>query len=229
MSCSVPHGPFNPQLSAWLIQIDKNFAAILGNSERLARCEALPQFAASREEWFCAWRILLNQHGFRIAAEASADMDGCKEYVIERLNQPRRDQQSVILKNTAQVIWNAAKEGDVDFFVRMAAAFRNADRHRPKEQPLGGYIMQYWFSGLLWLMDNEAGSLALLAYLRASPKMGRSAVPIDAYKKARSRLGLSGYKTFTTRPPILAYLPKLRAYRYAPSWETKLEPNVSSC
>lgn len=210
-----------------LLEIERNFAARLGNLERLQMCEKLPQFPAARHEWSAAWRMQFQQMRHGALTTATFTLPEAKRYVLEMLASSRNPK--VLLQNTAGVIYVAARAGDVTFFRQMASAFRAGKRRRQHEPPLGSHLVQYWFSGLLWLMDDEAGSRALYSYLKDAPYMSRSTVqvPIHAYRQARRRLGLNGYSAFATRPPVEAYWPKQRAYKYAGGWETKLEPTMS--
>jgi hypothetical protein len=208
-------------LDAIALNMERNLATQLENSERLEKCKSIEHFAAARSEWFAAWRLLYQRHGLTAAAldirtGKQQTLEGAKAYILAMLR--TIDQPEVTLQKMAGVIYAAAHEGDVDFFRKMGLAFRARKRStRGESSFLAWNILRYWFAGLLWLMNPDAGSIALRQYT------GR-VVSMDAYRKARERLGLKGYETFADSPPVLAYHPRKKAYAYAPSW-TRLEPN----
>lgn len=143
-------------------------------------------------------------------------------YVLEMLRKGGEPEE--ILKRMAPIVYNAALEGDVQFFRDIPLALRGYARARRFKKPpdLDFAILIYWFAGQLWLMTDVVGRNALLAYMKsANPPL--NSVTLDAYKKARRRLKLKGYRAFAKRPPVLAYIPKTKKFDYAPSW-TKLEP-----
>jgi hypothetical protein len=207
--------------------IQRSTATRLANAERLSLCEHLEQFPAARDEWFLAWRIFLKRlrHDALISKERSSE--AAKNYVLWGLS--ATGDPKAMLKNTAQVIHAAATEGDVEFFRRMSDSFKSHDRRKPDPAPLVFCILQYRFAGLLWLMDSEAASRALAQYLKDDRALSHSRrnVPYEAYKQARRRLKLKGYTAFAKKPPIVAYLPKTKAYRYNGNWATILEPRLS--
>ncbi len=211
----------------FVLHVDRNSAKRLGNLERLKRCEALKEFSAARAEWLRAWRIMLSRQKLSSLNAQTVTSVEAKRFLLEFLR--RSHAPGHLLQKHWQLIALAAHEGDVEFFRQMAAAFRGHDRRTPREFSVGFHILSYWFNGLLWLMNAEAGSRALRAYLkRESDATGSNVeVPIDGYHKACRDFGLRGYKAFMTRPPITRYRPKQHAYDYAPGWQTKLEPNAS--
>jgi len=200
-------------------------AGRLGNSERLQECKKLEEYAAARQEWLNACDIHLSIMDFKAMTSETASVEARKRCFLEclALSQDRK----APLRNMASVIYNAALEGDDEFFRNMGSAFRKRGRRRPHDPPIRIYLLQYWFSGLLWLMNDEAGSRALLVYLKTSPQTPRTQIPIHGYRKARKRLELKGYRAFATRPPIISYWPKQKTYHYTPDWGTKLEPKLS--
>jgi hypothetical protein len=214
-----------------VLNMERNLARRLGNSERLERCQNVEYFASARGEWFGAWRLFCQRHGLAsvldIRAGEQQTLKAYKTFVLEMLR--IGDQPTETLQKHAAVIYAAACEGDADFFRNIGHAFRGHDRARREGAPLDldWCILSYWFAGLLWLMNAEAGSRALREYLKThSTNPSRSVVPIAAYRKACSRFELKGYKAFATLPPVLAYHPKTKTYRYARGW-THLEPELS--
>jgi hypothetical protein len=196
----------------------------LGNAERLQRCQSLEYFPAARTEWLQAVHLVHKQYHFPSLSESGKPtLEALKNYLLEALR--FTDAPEVALRNMASVIYEAARQGDVEFFRAMARAFRRHERSKRKTS-LAWCIVLYWFAGLLWLMDAEAGHRALILYLKEADTAPREIVTLDAYKKACSRLGLKGYKAFATRSPVLGYYPKQRTYGYRKGW-THLEPELS--
>jgi len=74
-------------------------------------------------------------------------------------------------------------------------------------------------------MTDEVGREALIAYMKACKTQG-SNFSLSAYRKARLRLKLEGYRTFTKTSPVLGYDPKAKTYYYARGG-TNLEPVLS--
>jgi hypothetical protein len=214
------------------LNMQRNFARRLGNSERLERCETLKHFASARKEYFGAWHLFHQRHGVGSVLEVRAGgdqqaLEAAKRFVLAMLR--HGDQPKDVLQKQAAIIYAAASEGDVDFFRNIGHAFRGHDRARREGAPLDldWCILSYWFAGLLWLMNAEVGSRALREYLKThSTTDSRSVVSVAAYRQACSRLGLKGYKAFATMPPVVGYWPKQKTYQYYKGW-THLEPELS--
>jgi hypothetical protein len=216
-----------------VLNMERNLARRLGNSERLERCHNVKHFASARSEWFGAWCLFYQRHGLAsvldIRAGQQQTLKAAKTFTLAMLR--LGDQPKETLQKQASLIYAAACEGDVDFFRNIGHAFRGHDRARREGAPLDldWCILSYWFAGLLWLMSAEEGSRALCEYLKThSTNPSRSVVTIAAYTKVCSRLKLKGYKAFTRMPPVLAYYPKAKTYDYASGW-THLEPELSRC
>jgi hypothetical protein len=205
-----------------------NTAKQLGNLERLNKAEKTEFFPTARQKWLSAAELLAEKHGLgsflHIRAGNQERMDDFRAFF---LNSMRIGDPSSALRSGAATIYAAATDGDVEFFRQICVALRSHDQRRPKHSPIEWCILRHWFSGLLWLMDDEAGSRALSSYMKTTG--GARPITYDSYKQARNReLKLKGYQAFTSRSPVLAYLPKQRTYRYrSRDWETKLEPNPS--
>jgi len=209
---------------ALFLEFERGSAKRLGNAERLQRCQSLEYFPAARTEWLQAVHLVCKQYHFgAVSASGKPTLEALKNYVLEGLSVT--DTPDVMLRNMADVIHEAARQGEVEFFRTMARAFRRHERSRRKTS-LAWCIVLYWFAGLLWLMDAEAGHKALILYLKDAETAPREIVTLDAYKKACSRLGLKGYKAFATRPPVLGYYPKQKTYGSRKGW-THLEPKLS--
>jgi hypothetical protein len=209
---------------ASFLEFEQGIATLLGNAERLKRSQSLEYFSAARTEWLQAVHLVCKQYRFGAAnVSGKPTLESLKNYVLEGLR--FTDTPQVILRNMADVIHEAARQGDVEFFQNMGRAFRQHERSKRKTS-LAWCIVLYWFAGLLWLMDAEAGHRALISYLKEVGNAPREIVSLDGYKKACSRLRLKGYKAFATRPAVLGYNPKQKTYRYREGW-TNLEPKLS--
>jgi hypothetical protein len=206
------------------LEFERGSAMRLGNAERLQRCQSLKYFPAARTEWLRAVHRVCKQYRFgAVSASGKPTLEALKNYVVQALR--FTETPDVVLRNMADVIHEAARQGDVKFSQNMRRALRQNERSK-RETSLAWCIVLYWFAGLLWLMDAEAGHRALISYLIEVGNAPRKIVRLDAYKKACSRLRLKGYKAFATQPPVLAYHPKQRAYAYRERW-THLEPELS--
>jgi hypothetical protein len=204
------------------LNTERNLAKKLGNSERLEKWCKVKFFGAARREWLGAWKRFVAGHGFASLLDVDAGvqqtLEPMKGFTLLMLR--RSNQHEVTLRNQAAVIYAAAREGDVEFFRNICLALRSRSRTKSEGAFLSLNILNYWFAGLLWLMNEEAGSNALRAYTNKK-------ITKDAYRKACDRLGLNGYKHRMRAPPVLAYHPKTRSYQYARKW-TRMEPNLSS-
>jgi hypothetical protein len=198
-----------------------NFAKELGNSDRLENWRNVKFFSPARRELLAAWKrfgeILKLDSLFGIHAGVQQTLEPIKAFTLVMLRLCNRTEET--LRNQAAVIYGAAREGDVEFFKNICLALRSRSLAKPEGSSLSYDILRYWFAGLLWLMNEEAGSNALRAY--TNKKFTK-----DAYRKACDRLGLKGYKHRMRAPPVLAYHPRTRSYQYAPKW-TRMGPNLS--
>jgi hypothetical protein len=210
---------------ALFLEFERGIATRLGNAERLQRCQSLEYFPAARAEWRQAVHLVHKQyHLSSLSVSGKPTLEALKKYVLEALR--FADAPEEVLRNMAAPIYEAARQGDVKFFQNMAHALRQHERSKRKTS-LAWCIVLYWFAGLLWLMDAETGHRALILYLtKIEGTAPREIVTLDAYKKARSRLGLRGYKAFATQPPVLGYYPREGEYGYREGW-THLEPKLS--
>lgn len=218
-----------PGIKNAILAHDQAWANRLETSEFVRQCEPLSGFLQARHEWFRAWEIFLRRPGQRqllpILLHEGASFPAAKSFILWGLSQ-KNDAGPSLLRNTASVIHRAALQGDLNFFREIGYAFRSRDRTKPNPAPIEGCVLNFWFSGLLWLMNAEVGAQALEHYVQTT-RFGRSVVRFEAYKKARSHLKLRGYRCFSPKPLITAYHPKQRNYVWATDWETKLEPRLS--
>src|SRR5260370_15731710 len=170
-------------LNEIVLNMERNLAKRLGNSERLERCQNVEHFASARSEWFGAWRLFYQRHRLASVLDISAGkqqtLKTYKNFILEMLR--IGDQPKEIFQKQAPVIYAAACEGDVDFFRNIGHALRGHRRARREGAPLDldWCFVSYWFAGLLWLINAEAGSEALREYLKThSTNPSRSVVPI---------------------------------------------------
>jgi hypothetical protein len=199
-----------------------NFAKELGNSDRLEKWRNVKFFSPARREWLATGKRFGEKLKlgslFGIHAGVQQTLEPMKNLTLAMLR--RSNQPADVLKRQSAVIYAAACEGDVEFSKKINRVIRSRSRAKPEGSSLSYDILRYWFAGLLWLMNEEAGSNALRAYTKKK-------FTKDAYRKACDRLGLNGYKHRMRAPPILAYHPKTKSYQYAPKW-TRMEPNLST-
>jgi hypothetical protein len=201
---------------------EKNFAKRLGNSERVQKWQKEKSFKTPRREWLGAWKRFAEKHHLGslpgIHAGVQQTLEPVKNFTLAlfRFCEPQ-----AVLRNQAGVIYAAAREGDVKFFRAIHLAFKSREFRSEADTSFLAYnILCYWFAGLLWLMNDEAGRAALCAYT------GHSDITQDAYRKSRERLGLNGHRDRVEASPILWYEPEKRLYKYGPGW-TDLEPHLS--
>jgi hypothetical protein len=167
-----------------VLNMERNLARRLGNSERLERCQSVKHFPSARNEWFGAWCLFCQRHGLAsvldIRAGKQQTLKAAKTFTLAMLR--IGDQPKETLQKQAPLIYAAACEGDVNFFRNIGNAFRGHDRARREGAPLDLHwcILSYWFAGLLWLMSAEVGSRALREYLKT-----RSTTPHEALYRLR--------------------------------------------
>ena len=210
-----------------IIATELRLAAKLGNQERLKAWRHTEFFDAARQEWLggCA-RYTLGQKGLAPALNFHADLvgsrlklGGMKDLLLASLRQ--LDDHEETLRNMAEVIHVAARQGDKGFlFKKIPLAIRSRGRRKAKGFILASYILGYWFSGLLWLMNDEAARAALCKYTHTD-------ITLYAYRKSRERLGLNGHRDRVKASPVLWYEPEKKIYKYGPGW-TDLEPHLST-
>jgi hypothetical protein len=196
---------------------EKNLARRLGNSERIEKWQNVGFFKAARREWLNAWKRFATSKGFgrgslfEIREGVQQTLEPEKAFTLASLRLSNRADE--ILRNRATVI--GLSKDDPQFLKKIRLAQRSGRRRKGEGGFTSYSILCYWFAGLLWLMSDETGFLAFRQYT------GKR-VTIDAYRQARYRLGLKGYRGRVKTPPVVAYHPKNKRYQYGSSW-TKLE------
>jgi hypothetical protein len=206
-----------------ILTTERKFAKKLGNSERLEKWSEVRFFGAARREWLGAWKRFLTGQGlaslFDIHAGVQQTLEPTKAFALAMLR--LTGQAEVTLRNQAAVIYDAACEGDVEFFKNICKALRSRSRTEERERAFLPYnILCYWFAGLLWLMNDKPGWAALYAYT------GKH-IQKAAYRKARERLGLNGNRDRVKASPVLEYDPQMKIYKYGPGWP-RMEPHLST-
>ena len=212
-----------------IIATERRLAARLGNEERFEEWEKEEFFAAARQEWWRGWERFVLGHGglwaslnFRIdVVENRVKLGPMKDLLLvllQQLDEPPKE----TLRAMAEVVCVAARNGDVEFFKKdLPGALRSRGRRKAKRFFLASYILGYWFSGLLWLMKDEAAWAALRAYTK------REDITLYAYRKSRERLGLNGHRDRVKASPVLWYEPEKKIYKYGPGW-TRMKPHLST-
>ena len=196
------------------VNTERNLAKKLGNSERLEKWGKEKCFAAARREWLDGLRCFAQKLGigslYDIHAGVPQTLEPLKDFTLVMLR--RAGEPSVTLQNQAAVIYAAAREGDVEFFNKIALALESrGTRKQVKAEAEGSFlaynILLYWFAGLLWLMNDEAARAALCQYTKRDFTQG-------AYRMSRERLGLNGHTDRVKRSPVLWYEPEKKIYKY---------------
>lgn len=90
------------------------------------------------------------------------------------------------LRRHSGTIYRAACEGDDDFFHKVGLALRSRNRKKSDTGSTGYALLTHWFSGLLWLMNDEAGHRALRFYTG-------NRIDIGAYRQMLRRLRLRNH------------------------------------
>jgi len=205
---------------------ERNFATRLGNSQRVQKWQKVRFFDAARREWLGAWKRFAKEHGlgslFEIRSGIQQTLEPVKAFTLAALR--RSDNPSETLRKRAAEIYAAACEGDVEFLKQINLAFKSRSRRAEAEADrsfLAYNVLSYWFAGLLWLMNNKAGWLALCEYTK------RKDITKDAYRQTCRRLGLNGYKNRTRKPAVFYYDAGTQTYKYGPEW-TQMEPHLST-
>jgi hypothetical protein len=212
-----------------ILTTEKNFAKRLGNSERVQKCRSgcarAKFFEAARQEWVDALGRFAKKHHlgslFGIRAGVQQTLEPVKNFTLVLFRFCDRPEE--VLRKQAAVIYAAAREGDVKFFHAIHLALKSRSRRveaKVDSSFLAYNILCYWFAGLLWLMNDEAGRAALCAYTHHTD------IAQDAYRKSRERLGLDGHRDRVKASPVLWYEPEKRIYKCRSGW-TDLEPHLS--
>jgi hypothetical protein len=196
-----------------ILNTERNLANKLGNSELLDKWLKMKSFNSTRQEWLNAWTQFEEKIGFDSLAGMRAGvqqtLEPAKAFALTMLRHGNDPEETV--KNQAAIISGAAWEGDVEFFKQLGLVLKNRDRTKREGTFLSYSILCYWFAGRLWLMGDKVGSGALSEYTG-------SAITSDAYRKARSRLGLEGYRGNVRAAPIVAFDPETKSYEYGCDW-----------
>jgi hypothetical protein len=182
-------------------------------------------FGAARQEWLDAWKRFYKAKGlgslFDIHTGVQQTLEPVKNFTLVLFRLCDRSEE--VFRNQATVIYAAAREGDVKFFHAIHLALKSHGRRveaKADSSFLAYNILCYWFAGLLWLMNDEAGRAALCAYTRHTD------IAQDAYRKSRERLGLNGHRDRVKASPVLWYEPEKGIYKCRSGW-TDLEPHLS--
>ena len=196
-----------------ILVLERNLAKKLGNSERLEKWGKVKFFGAARPEWLEAWKRFVTGQGlaslFHIHAGVQQTLEPITAFTLAMLRLGGHPQE--ILRKQAAVIQAAASAGDIEFFKQLGLTLRNRSRTKREGAFLSYSILCHWFAGLLWLMSDKVGFRALSAY-------ADSTITIDAYRKARSRLGLKGYRGNVRAASIIAFDPETKSYQYGCDW-----------
>jgi hypothetical protein len=125
------------------------------------------------------------------------------------------EQPVVALKDNAELVHDAAKRGDLDFFLEIAKAFSRSKRRKKravnvKEISMWN-VLSRWLHGCLWLMSADRGSIA-------AGEMTGVRITESNYTKVCQRLGLVGWKVAHKKPIINGYSPRTKRFLFAEGW-----------
>jgi hypothetical protein len=200
-------------LERTILTTERNRARDLGNLERIEKWQHEEFFGAARREWLDALRRLARKHGlgslYEIRARVPQTPEPEKAFTLTSLRLSHRPGE--VLRNRATVIKAAALAGDIEFFRQLGRVLVNHSRTQRDSSFLSYSILIYWFAGLLWLMGDKMGACAVSAYTGGT-------VETDAYRKARERLGLQGYRPYVKAAPVLTYDAETKSYQYGRDW-----------
>lgn len=121
------------------------------------------------------------------------------------------------LRGYEPIITEAAKNGDLEFFLRIQREIRKSQRRR-NSGSLDYFVVGQWLHGFLWLMSDQTAH----SYLRHRCDFKFS---FDAYQQTRKRLKLVGYRTFSAHPIIVGHTKT--EFKYRQGW-TNLEPKLTT-
>ena len=168
-----------------VINAERNVAKGLGNLERLEKWQQTQFFAVAREEWFRACTLFAKRHGIaavlKLRAGEQENSGDAKAAALALLRLGAKPSET--LQRHAPTIYRAACDGDVDFFHKIGLALRSRNQKKIESGSTGYALLTHWFSGLLWLMNDEAGHRALRSYTGEQ-------ITIDAYRKIASPLAV---------------------------------------
>ena len=205
-----------------VINAERNVAKGLGNLERLEKWQQTQFFAVAREEWFRACTLFAKRHGIaavlKLRAGEQENSGDAKAAALALLRLGAKPSET--LQRHAPTIYRAACDGDVDFFHKIGLALRSRNQKKIESGSTGYALLTHWFSGLLWLMNDEAGHRALRSYTK-------NRIDIWAYRQMLRRLRLRNHPGRAKPPPVLAYHSKTKSYVYSQSW-TSMESTLSS-
>jgi hypothetical protein len=195
----------------------EDIARTLGN-DLYERSRALPNFDKVERAWLAAYRQhtcgsrtkLLSETWWH-SSQGPNDMEptpfkraSTNEQFYELfLLLLRMQNREYVLQRFRGIVTLAASEGNVAFFRKLAKSLTYRPK-APKRQSLAHLILDYWLSGLLWLMTHDRAAAALQHYT------GRE-ISGESLERECRRLKLLRYRDVDLPRLIEAYQPKTPA------------------
>jgi hypothetical protein len=177
-------------------------------------------YREAERSWIRAWSIFWSRRGFREVVSSGRQVSEMMRqfFVVQCESDP-----IVALKDNAELVHDAAKRGDLDFFLEIAKAVSRSKRRKKravnvKEISMWN-VLSRWLHGCLWLMSTDRGSIAL-------GEMTGVRITESNYTKVCQRLGLVSWKSAHKKPIINGYAPRTKRFVFAEGW-THLESSMS--
>lgn len=217
---------FNNLADAWLHgiwQATEGTARNYGHRDLFHWSRSLAGYQEAEASWRRAWVKFIHGHGFRrLKSLSESSPDAVRELFFLQV----RLFPAEALRRNDMLILNAACNGDVEFFKRIAAELRDA-KLAAKKNPFGFYILAHWLASCLWLASDAVA----LTYLERATELplfkGKEGDAVNTYAQTRRRLGLCGYESAHKHPFIIGCTKKPAfIFSKAKEW-TKLASSLS--
>ena len=182
--------------------------------------QTIPGYREAEQSWIRAWSIFWSCHGLGKVVSAGRQVPEMVRqfFVVQCETDP-----IVALKDNAEIVRDAAKRGDLGFFLEIAKAVSRLKRRKKrtvnvKEISMWN-VLSRWLHGCLWLMSADRGRIAV-------GELTGVRITESNYTKICQRLGLVGWKVAHNKPIINGYSPRTKCFGFAPGW-THLDSSMS--
>jgi hypothetical protein len=176
--------------------------------------QTIPGYCEAEQSWIEAWSIFWSCHGFRkVVSPRRNVLEVARQFFVVQC----KSNPVIALKDNAGLVHDAAKRGDLDFFVEVAKAVLRSKPGKKravnvKEISMWN-VLSRWLHGCLWLMSADRGSIALGA-------MTGVLITESNYTKVCQRLGLLSWKSAHNKPIINGYSPRTKRFLFAEGGHT---------
>jgi hypothetical protein len=197
---------------AWILeQTGEWYVRKRGRWQLFENSRRVPGFDQAEASWKRASGEFLRREGYRSIVFGPLNFD---EMFFCRVG---RDP-SGALEAFWPLVTNAARRGDLDFFLRIARETKRVAGRR-RHSTLVLHMLDNWLHGFLWLMPSIWGSYYL-------EKITGGKVSQEYYEKLRQRLKLVGWEAKLEHPLIEGYTPTTGVFTFRKGW-TDLNPDLS--